>query len=463
MKLQKESIEWAINHVMCEGDTDLFPNPPELEVIKYMLTEIVGKLEEINVEKYAWNPARRFIIPKSEFGYRVSTQLDPIDCIVLTAILYEYGENIERRRDHRNNERVFSYRFQPDSNGHLYLEKDAWKNFWNSALKKAENYEYVVHLDIADFYNQIYHHTIENQLDSCNIPEKIRNSIMNLLKSLTMGVSRGIPIGPYSTHLLAEMTLIPIDKSMVARKYEFCRYSDDIFLFCNSEYEAKIMIYELAKILDKQQRLMLQNQKTEVIPSKLFKSRYEEMRKEDSTQKEEKIIIDILNNHSSGNPYMKIGLGNLTFEEKSKFSEDAIREIIEKYLDPQKPNFSRLRWFYRRLSQIGTRNAVDVSIDNFEKLFPAINDVCQYFISAVEFNNNETWHTTGKRILELLNNDLVKRNEYFQISLLSLFVNNDKLNNIEKLIDIYPTASESLKRKIIFAAYASGIEDWYGN
>lgn len=34
MKLQKESIEWAINHLFKENDTDLFPRPIELDIIQ---------------------------------------------------------------------------------------------------------------------------------------------------------------------------------------------------------------------------------------------------------------------------------------------------------------------------------------------------------------------------------------------------------------------------------------------
>lgn len=460
MKIDEKSLKWAIRHLATESDTDLFPYPKEIDIIKDMEEELIKTLKDIDISNYQWKSSRRFIIPKSEFAYRVSTQLDPIDSILFAAIIYQYGKMIENKRDSISKNRVFSYRFKPNRLGELYCDDDAWKKFWENSLIKASTHSHVVYLDIADFYNQIYHHTVENQLINCGFPNQVKKSLVNLFETLTEGVSRGIPIGPHPAHLIAEMTLIPIDESMIIKGFEFCRYSDDILVFCNSENEARMIIYEMAKILDKQQRLILQKQKTEIIKSIDFKSRYESMLDDNPINSDEKEIIQILNRYSNGNPYSKIKLDKLSDEEKSRFSEHALSNLIEQYLSDENPNFSRLRWFYRRLAQVGTQNAVDISIERFESLIPAISDVCQYFISAVERNSIRTWHITGERILELLDNEIIKTNEYFQISLLSLFVNNNKLNHTNKLISLYQNVPEGLKRKIILACYEAGASTW---
>jgi len=59
-----------------------------------------------------------------------------------------------------------------------------------------------------------------------------------------------------------------------------------------------------------------------------------------------------------------------------------------------------------------------------------------------------------------LDNDLIKSNEFFQITLLNLFVNNTKLNHFNKLIEMYRSSSENLRRKIILAAYSMNAESW---
>jgi hypothetical protein len=460
MKLDEQSIRWAIKHLYTESDTDLFPRPKEIDIISDMKEEIVNKLVNIDIGSYTWNRNRRFIIPKSEYSYRVSTQLDPIDSIMVSAIIHQFGKKIEDKRDTETNQRVFSYRFSPTADGELYKDNDAWKKFWKHSLVKAKKHKFVIYIDIADFYNQIYHHVVENQLISCGFPNEVKKSIISLLESCTQGVSRGIPIGPHFAHLLAEMTLIPLDEGFNMRKYEYCRYSDDILIFCDRQNDATKIIYEVANMLDKQQRLMMQKQKTKVYTLDEFEGKYLQMLNDNPISDDERDIISILSEKSNGNPYAKINIKELNEDERSKFSEEALRNLVELYLDEPFPNYSRLRWFYRRLSQVGTDNAIEVTIENFEELIPAISDICHYFISAVSCSERTIMHDTGERIINLLDNEIVKINEFFQISLLSLFVTNDKLNHIDRLINIYRTVPESLKRKIILACYIANGESW---
>ena len=67
----------------------------------------------------------------------------------------------------------------------------------------------------------------------------------------------------------------------------------------------------------------------------------------------------------------------------------------------------------------------------------------------------------GNEVLNLLDNDLVKSNEFYQISLLSLFSRNIKLNNLDKLLKIYNSSSNSIKRKISLTAYSSNCSSWF--
>ena len=52
-----------------------------------------------------------------------------------------------------------------------------------------------------------------------------------------------------------------------------------------------------------------------------------------------------------------------------------------------------------------------------------------------------------------MKSELFKSNEFFQITLLNLFVKNTKMDHIAKLISLYPTASENIRRKVILCAY----------
>ena len=95
MKLQEDSLRWSLNHLVKYSDTDLFPKPVEFDVLAEIEDEVISRLKEIDLGNYQHNPARRFIVPKDEISYRIATQLHPLDNIILTAIIYKYGQLIE--------------------------------------------------------------------------------------------------------------------------------------------------------------------------------------------------------------------------------------------------------------------------------------------------------------------------------------------------------------------------------
>src|SRR5262249_5513126 len=138
---------------------------------------------------------RRFIVPKDEVSYRQATQLDPQDSIILSSILFQFGDGIEARR--LPSSQVFSYRFNPTEQHGLYDKESSWNEFWTTAAQHGFKSGSVLYCDIADFYNQIYHHTLENQLIQSGLPNQASKWIISLLESATAGVSRGVPIGPH--------------------------------------------------------------------------------------------------------------------------------------------------------------------------------------------------------------------------------------------------------------------------
>src|SRR5687767_3408467 len=98
MKLKSTSINWAMKNVLKEGDTDLFPRPFELQIIKACWSTLRPDIEKIDINTHAWEGPRRVIVPKSDLAFRSASQLDPIDSILFAAIIKEIGAKIEKRR-----------------------------------------------------------------------------------------------------------------------------------------------------------------------------------------------------------------------------------------------------------------------------------------------------------------------------------------------------------------------------
>ncbi|GAA0526676.1 RNA-directed DNA polymerase [Chitinophaga japonensis] len=460
IKLAESSYRWAIKHLLKENDTDLFPRPFEITIIQEMEDELIKELADLDLTNYQWNAARRFLIPKDNLSYRNATQLHPIDSIVLAAILYEYGNLIENNRLPDNI--VFSYRFKPLSDGTMYANKTAWNNFWEACRDKISTldeeegkyeldscYEYVVTCDISDFYNQIYLHTIENQLRDCGFPNQVQKRIAELIKVLNLSTSRGIPIGPHSSHILAEMSLIPVDNNLSLRGIPFLRYVDDMVFFCKNEKEARIRILQIADILDKEQRLALQRQKTREFKVREFFKYTRKMLGDEPVYEAENEIVEIIRKYTGGNAYTKIVLSAIDNKDLRRISKGKVVDLLQEYLDAE--NFEKLRWLYRRLSQIGIPHAVEFSIENFQNLIPALNDICLYINSCAE-NFQSDWKNIGGKILELLDDEIVNNNPFYQISLLNLFVYNNRLNHIGILIDKFKSANEDVKRKILLSS-----------
>lgn len=479
MKLQETSYRWSIKHLFKESDTDLFPRPTELLIIHTMEDELVKELENIDVGNYKWNAARRFLVPKDDIAYRVATQLHPIDSILLGAIIYEFGYLIENKR--YNDKTVFSYRLKPLPDGTMYANKSAWNIFWKACQDEVmvfkhdmnpddedqvhdkieyqlkRDYPFIVTCDISDFYNQIYLHTIENQLIACGIPNQVTSALKQLLLTLNQNSSRGIPIGPHSSHILAEMSLIPVDESLNLQGIKYKRYIDDIVFFCKDEKEARIRIQQLAEILDKEQRLVLQRQKTKIYSAEDFFQHSRKMLIEEPVYETESEIIKVIRKYAGGNAYTKINLQIIDDHHLEILSEDNIVNLLQEYIE--KGNFEKLRWIYRRLSQIGIPHAIEFSIENFERIVPALNDVCLYINSCAE-NYKSDWKMIGEEILEILSDKIIQSNPFYQISLLNLFVYNKSLNHFDQLIALFKNANEDIRRKILLASVHYNAASW---
>ncbi|NLG79145.1 MAG: Retron-type reverse transcriptase [Firmicutes bacterium] len=458
MKLHSDSLAWAVRHLTSLGDSDLFPKPIEIDIIAALGHDAIDCLSDVELSSLRYGPSRRFIIPKGELSYRVATQLDPLDSIFLAAIVRQFGEYFEARRRPLAEKVVFSYRYSPDPDGQLYDPSYSWNEFWSHCYGLAGKYNYAVVLDVADFYNQIYHHVLENQITEAGIPNQVKNWVVGLLGHVTAMVSRGIPVGPHSSHLLAEVALAPVDNSLIMKGITFCRYVDDIVLFCDSLKEAHTLIFETAAVLDRQQRLILQNQKTRILASHTFREYCKTMSEDRPINDLESNLLSIIQKYSKGDPYRIVHLSELSDEDLKQFGKETVAKILDEYLDKDQPNYARLRWFMRRLAQIGHPSGVKYCIEHLNRLLPAIGEVCRYFVSVSDYENS--WDDTGSALLQMINDPLVRSNEYLQLSIYSLFNRKVELDHFKSLVTTYGSLSPCLKREVILAAHAVHAGDW---
>lgn len=457
MALDGGSLDWSIQFISRHADGDLFPKMPEMEALVSKKVKFIKLLTSEQISNHTPGPCRRFLVPKDDVSYRQATQLDLQDSIILTALVHQFGQGIEAKR--LPSDTVFSYRFNPTLEDGLYSNKNAWNDFWKKASDLSYSCSNVLYCDIADFYNQIYHHTVENQLISCGFPNQETKWIISLLASTTAGVSRGVPIGPHAVHLIAESTMIPIDNTLQSYGLTFVRYADDIIVFCKDKAACDKSLAIIANVLDTQQRLMLQRHKTKILKSKKFRTICDDMVEDHPINAEEASLLAIIKKYSKGDPYKVITYDQVSADDWRSISQDAVTKVIKEYIAKKSVDYIRLRWFYRRLSQIGHPGAIEVSLEKLESLGPCFANIC-FYLASVQSIEPKDWNAMGSSVLKLLDNEKVKLHQYFRLLILSLFSRNAFINHFPILSNLFQAADASARREILLAAKINNATDW---
>jgi hypothetical protein len=143
----------------------------------------------------------------------------------------------------------------------------------------------------------------------------------------------------------------------------------------------------------------------------------------------------------------------------ARFTSENITNVLASYLAQKEPNFVRLRWFIRRLTQVGAPGGVEYVVNNLDRKLPAIGDIAGYLKSAEEDYQGE-WNDIGRRLIVSLSLPIVQSNEYLQMVLLGLFSRIRDLNHVEDLVAIFDRSGPLARRKVILGAIQAKAYPW---
>src|SRR4051794_28877452 len=107
MKLPLANYDWALKHLLREGDTDLFPPQFEIQALKFLWPSLRKEFADLDVSNYTWRGGRRFVVPKRMLAFRIATQLDPLDSLMFAAVIKKFGPILEKSRLPISEGRVF--------------------------------------------------------------------------------------------------------------------------------------------------------------------------------------------------------------------------------------------------------------------------------------------------------------------------------------------------------------------
>jgi hypothetical protein len=272
--LPKNDLRKAVDNIANWGDTDIFPLPVENHVfhdIPEKVTDLLSNLASNFDAEVTRFPVDSYstLAPVGYAGFRWATQIEPLWNAYLLGTVISLAPQIESARLSEDQDKVFSYRYRPGTADHSLFALDSWNQFQKTTRLQAEAHQYVVSVDIGDFYARIYHHRLENALRALDSSATKTKHIMTILKRLSNNTSYGLPVGGPAARILAELVLNRVDHLIMAEPTmnNFCRYADDYRFFVDDIQAAYKAVGILSEKLLRNEGLTLQKTKTRIMKS----------------------------------------------------------------------------------------------------------------------------------------------------------------------------------------------------
>lgn len=386
------SLEWALTHVERFGDTDVFPNLFEFDAIRAGWSTVRPELCARDLTDHKPTAVNRILVPKPDAGFRVAVQLDPIDSLMYTAAVYEAASRIEDNRVRAELNIACSYRVIPTPDGSFFQASDGAKQYHEKSreLASADGVKAVLVADIADFYNQVYTHRVQSALESSGVSKQRADNVEAFLLKLSAKQSRGIPVGPAASIVLAEACLDDVDKMLLSRGLKHTRYVDDFRIFCPSRKQALNALHDLSEYLYTAHRLTLQGAKTRVIPIEEFtRQELQDPEEQEENQKKQKIqelIKEIARSAGYGG-----FTGGLSDSQMNEAVRDNLLDLFEACVSTKPLRIGLARYLLRRARDLRTRNIYPVLFNNLEALAPVFREVAYYINKTLSAEHASKW------------------------------------------------------------------------
>jgi hypothetical protein len=441
-QLSPTSLDWALDHISKFGDTDVFPVPFEFRAVRNSWAPIRNELVSLDLAEYRTHPSQQILMPKSRTGFRAALQLDPLDALVYAAVVYDAADSIEKYRVPARLRIVCSNRLQPSADGSLFERGAGWRVYHDRCVELARSGEFahVLIADIADFYNQVSHHRINNVLQSAGVPIDRSKNVEAFLSRLSAKQSRGIPVGPSASIALAEASLDDADKFLMSRGITYVRYVDDFRIFCPSETEAIRAAHDLTEYLYTAHRLVLATSKTYLYTVGEFTEKElldpAEREEQGKISKLRALLDEVLQNTG-----YHFDFEDLPEADLNKVTRDNLVELFGESVAKRPFHLGLIRYFLRRAKQLRTGVLRESVLENLSALAPAMKEVVEYLavltspISAAD---------TGFRILAHLGDSPVGELPFVRMWGLEYFIRRPFAALFPKLLRLAEECRDSL-------------------
>jgi hypothetical protein len=424
-----------------------------------------------------------------------------LDSLFYTALVYTLGPKIEAARIPVSDGVAIAHRFLRNRRGDMWTEGGTWADFQQRSreLVSAKGVEVVLKADIADFYQKIYHHPLENRLRAAGVRNGYIKTLLRVLNEWNGNVSYGIPIGQAASRLLAELVLDDVDRALIGEGYSHCRWTDDFRIFCKSERESNRAMAFLTRVLFENHGLGLQHSKTVLLSDVDFMAEVERAETvklevnrrthtpfvdeddlfgdedEDETTDDEEWGDDDDEEFGDLDDLPKVSLAPTSFD----YLPIDVREVVERFeaskvvtqlMDRygsmygayRLPDPGLLRVLLAKLIQNRDAGAAKAVVAHLGDVGPILPDSVKYLDAIRDKLSDEFRHETGETCLHLLVDSDISDFEFSVMWVLALFSSSTAFDHEGVLPQLYndhtlPTA----RRKITLALGVAGNDAWF--
>lgn len=431
-QVSTDALDWAIQHVRRHGDTDIFPVPFEFDVLAEQWDSLKSHLTNTHIGQAKMRPHLVLEVPKMAFGFRVAHQLDPLDSLLYAAMVYEMGASIEGAR--LPPDVVCSYRFNPTTTGDFYPRDSGWQVYTGRSRDLAIAYTYILYIDIADFYNQVYHHRVAGSLETCGISSPRARNVEKFLSRFTAKQSRGLPVGPSGSHLLAEACLTDIDSFLKQSGVPFVRYTDDFRVFSDSRAELTGLLQTLTRLLNANHGLALQTGKTELENTDDFVlARLNNPGHAFNEQLDDRLtdLADHLSELGEEMGYGAVTLDDIPDHDVAKQATELLVDSFKQVLEQQPTRLGPIKSLLREARAWRSVNLLPLVLDSLQVLLPIMGDVCRYIQTVCPDNHD----TVADRLIAVVEKSDYVSCGYIAMWILDLFARRPDLVDFQRSLN----------------------------
>ena len=228
-----------------------------------------------NAQKPPDSKPEKFSVAKSSYYRRITSILNPIGFYFLAKEIVTYWQQIQK---HYRKSKISLSIPKILSSSLRAIDLTEFSELYEAKVTMSSGYRYVLITDISGFFPNIYTHAIPWALHGKSIAknnkakssEYFGNSLDDKCMRVQDRQTIGLPIGPDTSHIIAEIIGVAIDiqlKDSFKKWPHGFRYVDDYYLFFDTTDEAEKCLAELTKSIGNYE-LQINPLKTRIIEIK---------------------------------------------------------------------------------------------------------------------------------------------------------------------------------------------------